>query len=95
MNRPLLATDSEWAREAGGQGVIYVNPENSENTAEKICELIKSEDMRNNIVELGRQKLMTYSTFKTKIIDYFNHLDRAKLIGCCPEKLKDKIHWPT
>jgi glycosyltransferase involved in cell wall biosynthesis len=43
---PVIALDSLTAREAGGDAVIYTDPENLEDFADKMCLLYKDEQLR-------------------------------------------------
>lgn len=43
---PVIALDGQVAREAGGDAVIYTDPENLEDLADKMCLLYKDEQLR-------------------------------------------------
>jgi glycosyltransferase involved in cell wall biosynthesis len=43
---PVIAIDGQPAREAGGDAVIYTDPENLEDLADKMCLLYKDEQLR-------------------------------------------------
>jgi glycosyltransferase involved in cell wall biosynthesis len=49
---PVIALDGEAAREAGGDAVLYTDPENLEDLADKMCLLYKDEQLRTR--QLGR-----------------------------------------
>lgn len=49
---PVIALDGQAAREAGGDAVLYTDPENLEDLADKMCLLYKDEQLRSRL--LGR-----------------------------------------
>jgi glycosyltransferase involved in cell wall biosynthesis len=49
---PVIALEGQVAREAGGDAVLYTDPENLEDLADKMCLLYKDEELRTR--QLGR-----------------------------------------
>jgi glycosyltransferase involved in cell wall biosynthesis len=65
---PVIALEGAAAREAGGEGVLYVDPENLEDLADKMCLLYKDEELRSRLLSKIRKTDRT-GAFGTLIID--------------------------
>ena len=65
---PVIALEGTAAREAGGDAVLYADPENLEDLADKMCLLYKDEELRSRL--LGKIKKAGGTTaFDALIID--------------------------
>jgi glycosyltransferase involved in cell wall biosynthesis len=65
---PVIALESAAAREAGGEAALYVDPENLEDLADKMCLLYKDEQLRSRLLEKSGKADWT-AAFDTLIID--------------------------
>jgi glycosyltransferase involved in cell wall biosynthesis len=65
---PVIALDGGAAREAGGDGVLYADPESLEDLADKMCLLYKDEELRSRLLSKIRKTDRT-GAFGTLIID--------------------------
>jgi glycosyltransferase involved in cell wall biosynthesis len=77
MNTPLFVSDYGFSRAACGDAAIYIDPFNSEATANKIIEFFES--------ERSKSKLMTAMDLKSK--EFLSDADRL----VCFENLFEKI----
>lgn len=57
---PVIALEGAAAREAGGEAVLFADPESLEDLADKMCLLYKDEELRSRL--LGRMKKADWST---------------------------------
>lgn len=94
MKRLLIATNSDWARDACGSGAVYVNPENAEETADAIIEQAVNVGMREKIVQFGQEQLDRYPTLEEKNQCYYSEIEKTSKLGSCPDSDRRKIHWP-
>jgi glycosyltransferase involved in cell wall biosynthesis len=65
---PVIALEGAAAREAGGEGVLYADPESLEDLADKMCLLYKDEELRSRLLNNIRKTDRT-GAFGTLIID--------------------------
>lgn len=65
---PVIALEGTAAREAGGEGVLYADPESLEDLADKMCLLYKDEELRSRLLSKIRKTDRT-GAFGTLIID--------------------------
>jgi len=62
---PVITSNSSSLPEAGGEGALYVDPENIDDIAEKITKLISDEKLRSELIEKGKKQLEKFSWEKT------------------------------
>jgi glycosyltransferase involved in cell wall biosynthesis len=94
MNRPLIVTDADWARDSCGAGAMYVNPEAPDVSADALAQLMRQPSMQQALVEEGCRQLGTYPDPQAKNKMYYEWMDKAAAMGPCPEHLRRRIHWP-
>jgi len=58
---PVIAVSNPIIREIAGDAVLYVDPDNPADIAEKIMQLYKDETLRNSLVEEGKAVVMNHS----------------------------------
>jgi hypothetical protein len=59
---PVIALDGQVAKEAGGDAVLYTDPENLEDLADKMCLLYKDEELRTRqLYRIGARPLPALS----------------------------------
>jgi len=61
---PVITTKQGCFSEAGGENSIYINPENYEELAEKIKQLLNDKDLCKNIVEQGFEYVQKFNNKK-------------------------------
>jgi len=94
MQRSLVVTDADWARESCGTGALYVDPENAVDTAHTLAEIMADATLRSSLVREGTKRLAEFPSPEEKTRLYLECIDRAKELGPCPEKERRQIHWP-
>jgi glycosyltransferase involved in cell wall biosynthesis len=62
---PVLASDIPVLREVGGEACLYVNPENPEEIANGLEKIISDENLRQNLIEKGREQLKKFDWQET------------------------------
>lgn len=65
---PVIAMEGAAAREAGGDAVLYTDPENLEDLADKMCLLYKDEALRSQLLSKIRKPVQA-GAFEVLIID--------------------------
>ncbi|PSL35824.1 glycosyltransferase [Chitinophaga ginsengisoli] len=65
---PVIALEGAAAREAGGEAVLYTDPENLEDLADKMCLLYKDEELRSRLLSKAKKAGGT-AAFDALIID--------------------------
>lgn len=94
MNRPLIVTDADWARDSCGQAALYVQPEAPDACADAMAELVRDVSMQQSMVAAGCRQLAAYPDPAAKNRMYYELIDRAAAMGPCPQDLRRRIHWP-
>jgi len=95
MDRPLVATDADWARAACGDGAVYVNPVDARATAAVLAKLMTDHNLRKRLTERGRAKLAYYNTPNMKLEDYLRHIEKAHHLGLLSKRERSVIRWPS
>ncbi len=62
---PVITSNISSLPEAGGDAALYVDPEDIDDIAEKITQLVKSEKLRKELVEKGKAQVKKFSWEKT------------------------------
>lgn len=62
---PVITSNVSSLPEAGGDAALYVDPEDTDDIAEKILKLIKDEKLRKELVEKGKEQVKKFSWEKT------------------------------
>lgn len=93
MRRPLVVTDSDWARDSCGQAALYVNVDNVEETAMALERIVMDAALRHRLVTTGDNQLSSYPTAEKKTDLYLREIDKARLLGPCSRSEKKNIHW--
>ncbi len=72
---PCVISDIPCHKEVYGDSVVYFNPNNTEDMAEKINRVLKDEQLRNSLKQKGYEQVKKYSWMDTAKItlDIFNH----------------------
>jgi glycosyltransferase involved in cell wall biosynthesis len=94
MGKPLLATDADWAQDSCGDAAIYLDPDNAAEAADRIANMMNSEQIRETIVAEGTKQLSKYPTAAEKVQQYLKCVEEARRLGPCPASDKKNIHWP-
>jgi hypothetical protein len=94
MQRPLVVTDADWARESCGTSALYVDPERSPATAQVLRTLIGDAHLRSALVKEGTARLLELPSPEHKTQLYLEHVEKARELGPCPKHLRAKIRWP-
>lgn len=62
---PVITSNISSLPEAGGDAALYVDPEDIDDIAEKITQLVKNEKLRKELVEKGKAQVKKFSWEKT------------------------------
>lgn len=62
---PVITSNVSSLPEAGGDAALYVNPESTEDIAEKMAMLLKDEKLRKEMIEKGKRQVKKFSWEKT------------------------------
>lgn len=60
FNLPVLASDIPVLREVGGEACLYVNPNSVEEIAQGLEKIVSDQNLRNNLIEQGREQLKKF-----------------------------------
>jgi glycosyltransferase involved in cell wall biosynthesis len=73
---PVITSLGGCFPEAGGEGAIYVNPDNIEEIADWIDKIIQSEELRNKLIDKGLQHAERFrqSRIEADILNFHNNL---------------------
>lgn len=69
-HKPLIVTDSDWARDACGNGACYVDPVAPEYAATEIGRLFADQEYRRRLIDAGCAQLSAYPSPDEKIAQY-------------------------
>jgi glycosyltransferase involved in cell wall biosynthesis len=94
MEKPLVATDAEWARAAGGAAAVYVDPEDPAACGLGLARLARDAGFRKDLVEAGKKQLSSYHTPETKYEEYWSVIEKARVLGVCPQGQRRRI-WSS
>jgi glycosyltransferase involved in cell wall biosynthesis len=83
MNKPLLATDADWARSACGDAAVYVEPTDTAGVAEALVKLT-SEGFRDELLSRYADHFKTYPTPAERCTQYLACMEDARRLGCIP-----------
>ena len=95
MEKPLIVGDTDWARDACGEGAVYVEPTDAAECAAELIKVASDSIVRIKKVEFGKIQLNTYPTAEQKNMDYYNQIEIAARKGFCPKEERGKIKWPA
>ncbi len=95
MRKPLVVTDSDWSRGSCGGGALYLNPENSFESAGMLRTLLDNDALRKDVIEKGSLQLANYPTPEEKLNLYLIEMEKAKFLGPCPSEERRCIKWPV
>ena len=62
---PVITSNTSSLPEAGGGAVLYINPEDIDDIAEKMNTLIKDKQLRQQLIEKGKKQILKFSWEKT------------------------------
>lgn len=74
FQKPLIISDAEWSKTICRDAAIYVNRDNAEDIAEKIENLMQSNEVKNRIVTNGLANLLEYPNPREKVIQQISFL---------------------
>ena len=95
MEKPLVVTDADWARDACGDGGYYVDPANAVSTAQALALLMADAELRAKCVRAGTMQLATYPDADDKNLVYFVEIAKAQALGMCADTQRKQIRWPS
>lgn len=78
FGRPLIISDREWARSICGDGAIYVDRDNPEDTARAISELVGDVGLRERVVLNGARMLKSLNDHDSRfeqLVDFLEHIN--------------------
>ncbi len=64
-NIPVVASKTQALVEIGGNACIYFNPNDPKDMAEKLTEVIKNKNLRDELIKMGKERLKNFSWKKT------------------------------
>ncbi|HUS09400.1 MAG TPA: glycosyltransferase, partial [Pyrinomonadaceae bacterium] len=95
MQKPLVVTDADWARDACGEAAVYVDPTNIKRTAETLERLMATPAVQQATVDHGTANLSRYHDAASKYRDYWNVIARAREMGFCSSADRRRIRWQS
>lgn len=93
MERPLVTTESDWARAACGDGALYINPEHPAQAALAIARLMSDAEERRRLIASGTRQLATYPDARQKTLLYLGQIQKAISLGPCTPAERSTIRW--
>ena len=66
MEVPILTTDLDFAHGLCGNAALYYSPLSAEDAAEKIINIIDNEDLKQSLVENGKQQLLHFDNYSQR-----------------------------
>lgn len=94
MNRPLVVSDADWARDSCGEGALYVDPDAPDACADAMVQLMRGESMQRDLIAAGSRQLAAYPDPSAKNRMYYECIAKAARLGPCLPELRREIHWP-
>jgi glycosyltransferase involved in cell wall biosynthesis len=94
MERPLVVTDADWARDSCKSAALYVDPANFAQTAERLADLIATPRLQASLVEEGKKRLQKLPSPEQKTRLYLQHIEEASELGPWPKEQRRAIRWP-
>ncbi len=70
MGKPLIVSDLDWAREACGDGALYVGYDDAEDTATKIARLRHDDALSAHLIEAGKRMMASYPSSEERSISH-------------------------
>jgi glycosyltransferase involved in cell wall biosynthesis len=70
MERPIVTSDLEFARCICRDAALYFDPMNPADIAEKICLLVRSPELRHELVEKGKARLPGFGSARSRAEQY-------------------------
>jgi len=77
MSIPIVTSDLDFARGICGEAAVYFSPKSTKEAAEAISTLIRSRELRNKLITLGKTQLKKYPTIADRhriLIDFLRNL---------------------
>lgn len=81
MRLPLIVTDADWSRGCCADGAVYVNPEDSGETAEKLIALMRNSAEQERVICNGSNVLSSMPSAKEKNRLYLECIAKAEALG--------------
>jgi glycosyltransferase involved in cell wall biosynthesis len=91
MDKPLLVTNSLWARKSCKNAAIYVDVDNESKLNQQILNVIKGPEENNRVIIEGREMLSIHPSTEEKTIAYINAIEKVKLLGKIAPKERPKM----
>ncbi|WP_277679716.1 glycosyltransferase [Gracilibacillus dipsosauri] len=76
MERPILTSDLPFANDICQYAALYFDPLDAKNIGDKIVKLANNEDLRNKLVDSGRQVLVDFGTAAERTQAYLSILEK-------------------
>jgi len=93
MNKPLVVTSADWAKESCGQAAFYADLENISNLANQLISLTSDLNIDNILIKAGSAILKEYPTAEEKAHQYLRTIERAIEIGKITTNQTNKIRF--
>lgn len=77
MQRPLIATDADWARDAAKGSALYVNPMQPEIMAKKLVRIASDAELKNTLIAEGKKLLLSYNSAQSKTDKYIDIIKKV------------------
>lgn len=77
MQKPILTSDLDFARDICKDAAEYFNPLNPEDIANKIIELVNDKIRYNELIKLGLKRVKDFPTAKERAIKYIEIIEQA------------------
>jgi len=74
FEKALMISDELWSKSICEDAAIYVDRNNVKDIASSICDLIKNENMYDNLIKKGKERISTYPTIKERTEQELNYL---------------------
>ena len=81
MGKPLIVTDSDWARQSCRESACYVFPEQADASAAVFSQLMASPALQQEMISKGRKILSEYPTAQEKNQQYLAAIERGLALG--------------
>ncbi len=81
MEKPLIVTEADWAKDACDDAALYVEPENALDSAKKIRSLFNSINNQKKLICNGKKMLKLHPTAEEKAELYLNYINRVQVLG--------------
>jgi len=72
MEKPIITTDLGFARSICGEAALYFSPKDGESAANTIIQLLKSDRLKQQLIERGKIRLSSFDTARTRAKKYLS-----------------------